>query len=109
MQNEKVGYITMTKEEFDKVVEVVAKKIFEFDDLLDVAYSEQYTSEEILSMYKDKYFGNLWSNFREDVKNNPEHFGDCNNNPCPCLQCIYERFIKEAKEELEKGGIKFEN
>lgn len=96
----------MTKEEYNKVVEFVAKRIHMFDELLDMAYSDQYSSEEILKLFKDHYFEKSWNDFKKELKEHPDHFGDCTGDSAPCLQCCYERYIEEAQEELEKEGIK---
>jgi len=94
----------MTKQEYDRVVEFVAKRIYMFDELFFRSYGGMY-NEKILRMFRDHEFEKEWDEFKKEVEKYPEHCGDCTGVASPCLRCQYEEYLEEAREELKKAGV----
>jgi len=104
----------MTKREYEVVCELLAKKNFSIDylidDLYDYAKKDKEDGNRVLELYSGIKFDKEYQRCMKDpLEEEPwkdgKHLGDCTNDPCSCCRCLYEESIEDVKKELNKLGI----
>lgn len=43
----------------------------------------------------------FWAKWKSELKENPEHFGDCTNEPVSCMRCLVEDYYRRVDEIIE--------
>lgn len=101
----------MTLEEYNKTVEVIARRNYEIGILVSLAIDDSEITEEKRQFLLDGEFEkefdkNVKGALNEEYWKDGKHFGDCTSEPNTCMRCFYEECIDVAERMLDNIGIK---